>query len=77
MTKLSEPTNRAGRQQVVALELQSAPNRQEKDSAAARQAFIASLEDIAGWHWECDLVIEHCDALTGAHATQGFPDAGR
>ncbi|WP_447873343.1 DUF4862 family protein [Serratia fonticola] len=70
--KVKRTNDHAGRQQVVALELQSAPNLLEKDSAAARQAFIASLEDIAGWHWECDLVIEHCDALTGPKPRKGF-----
>lgn len=70
--KVKRTNDRIGRQQVLALEIQSAPDRQEKDSAAARQAFIASLEEIAGWHWECDLVIEHCDALTGPLPRKGF-----
>lgn len=70
--RIKRANDQAGQARVLALEIQSAPNRHEIDSAAARVAFIASLEEIAGWPWECDLVIEHCDALTGPQPCKGF-----
>lgn len=70
--KVKRTNDAAGSQRVIALEIQSAPDLKENDSAAARLAFIDSLEQIASWHWECDLVIEHCDALTGPMPRKSF-----
>ncbi|HET7723064.1 MAG TPA: DUF4862 family protein, partial [Propionibacteriaceae bacterium] len=59
----------AARTDVAAVELQSAPTR--TGSAAA---FAATLSAVASWDWNgVDLVVEHCDAWTSAHAPEkGF-----
>ncbi|TKI02829.1 DUF4862 family protein [Martelella alba] len=62
----------SGRQRVLALEIQSAPNQGEQDAGPAAACFIDSLEQILSWQWECPLIIEHCDALTGPAPRKGF-----
>ena len=51
----------AGRQAVVAVEIQSAPCTLSGSSSPAE--FISSLIEIGSWDWEgAELVVEHCDA---------------
>lgn len=40
--------------------------------AQATDAFARSLKEIANWDWSCDLVLEHCDAMTGPAPRKGF-----
>lgn len=62
--------NSAGK--VIALELHAAPLAGNPNVAQATDAFARSLKEIAGWDWSCDLVLEHCDAMTGTTPRKGF-----
>ena len=57
---------------VIALELHAAPLAGNPNVAQATDAFARSLKEIAGWDWSCDLVLEHCDAMTGPAPRKGF-----
>ena len=57
---------------VIALELHAAPLAGNPNVAQATDAFARSLKEIAGWDWSCDLVLEHCDAMTGTTPRKGF-----
>lgn len=57
---------------IVALELQAAPCASNPNVAQATDAFARSLKEVASWDWSCDLVLEHCDAMTGAAPRKGF-----
>ena len=57
---------------VIALELHAAPAACNSNVAQATEAFARSLKEIANWDWSCDLVLEHCDAMTGPAPRKGF-----
>lgn len=59
---------------VLAVEIQSAPNRVAEPGAGSAEALAASLADLADRDWcGAALVIEHCDAPTAGHSAQkGF-----
>ncbi|MDK9607482.1 DUF4862 family protein [Lelliottia wanjuensis] len=57
---------------VTALEMQAAPQAGNASVAQATDAFSRSICEIAAWDWPCDLVLEHCDAMTGSQPRKGF-----
>lgn len=57
---------------VIALEIQSAPSTGERDASIASHYFADSLKTLSQWDWPCELIIEHCDALTGIAPKKGF-----
>lgn len=57
---------------VTALEMQAAPQAGNASVAQAADAFSRSIREIAAWDWPCDLVLEHCDAMTGSQPRKGF-----
>ena len=57
---------------VIALEMQAAPQAGNASVEQAIEAFARSIREIAGWDWSCDLVLEHCDAMTGPAPRKGF-----
>lgn len=66
----------AGREAVLAVEIQSAPGRADDRTAGTLEALTESLREIAAWDWSgAALVIEHCDAARDDHpAEKGFLD---
>ncbi|ENC9772353.1 TPA: DUF4862 family protein [Citrobacter koseri] len=64
--------NAASAGKVIALELHAAPQADNPNVAQATDAFARSVKEIAGWDWPCDLVLEHCDAMTSAAPRKGF-----
>ncbi len=57
----------AGRNAVIAVEVQSAPT-QGGEGKGSAGAFGESLAEIAGWDWQgARIVIEHCDAYRAGH----------
>lgn len=61
---------------VIALEMQAAPQAGNASVEQATEAFSRSVREIAGWDWDCDLVLEHCDAMNGPATAQGLPATG-
>lgn len=57
---------------VIALEMQAAPQAGNASVEQATEAFSRSIREIADWDWSCDLVLEHCDAMTGLAPRKGF-----
>ena len=57
---------------VIALEMQAAPQAGKGSVEQATEAFARSIRDITRWEWDCDLVLEHCDAMTGPAPRKGF-----
>lgn len=57
---------------VIALEMQAAPQAGNASVAHATDAFARSINEIAAWDWPCDLILEHCDAMTGSAPRKGF-----
>lgn len=57
---------------VIALEMQAAPQAGNDSVEQATEAFSRSVREIASWDWGCDLVLEHCDAMTGPAPRKGF-----
>lgn len=57
---------------IVALELHAAPCASNPNVTQATDAFARSLKEVASWDWSCDLVLEHCDAMTGPAPRKGF-----
>lgn len=57
---------------VIALELHAAPLASNPNVAQATDAFSRSVKEIASWNWPCNLVLEHCDAMTGPTPRKGF-----
>ncbi|ASV53512.1 chemotaxis protein, resembles cheA [Lelliottia jeotgali] len=57
---------------VTALEMQAAPQSGNGSVEQATDAFSRSIAEIANWDWPCDLVLEHCDAMTGTAPRKGF-----
>ena len=57
---------------VIALEMQAAPQSGNASVAQATDAFSRSINEITAWDWPCDLVLEHCDAMTGSAPRKGF-----
>ena len=57
---------------VNALEMQAAPQAGNPSVDQATEAFSRSVREIAAWDWSCDLVLEHCDAMTGPAPRKGF-----
>lgn len=64
--------NAANAGKIVALELHAAPCASNPNVAQATDAFARSLKEVASWDWSCDLVLEHCDAMTGPAPRKGF-----
>lgn len=57
---------------VIALEMQAAPQAGNGSVEQATEAFSRSIREITRWNWDCDLVLEHCDAMTGSAPRKGF-----
>ena len=57
---------------VIALEMQAAPQAGNASVEQATEAFSRSIREIVSWNWSCDLVLEHCDAMTGPAPRKGF-----
>lgn len=57
---------------VIALELHAAPLAGNPNVAQATDAFARSLKEIANWDWSCELILEHCDAMTSPAPRKGF-----
>ncbi|MBE3482406.1 DUF4862 family protein [Enterobacter cloacae complex sp. P14RS] len=57
---------------VIALEMQAAPQAGNASVEQATEAFSRSICEIVSWNWSCDLVLEHCDAMTGPAPRKGF-----
>ncbi|MFP1261325.1 DUF4862 family protein [Klebsiella michiganensis] len=57
---------------VIALELHAAPLAGNANVDQATDAFARSLKEITRWDWPCELVLEHCDAMTGTAPRKGF-----
>ena len=64
--------NAANARKIVALELHAAPCASNPNVTQATDAFARSLKEVASWDWSCDLVLEHCDAMTGPAPRKGF-----
>lgn len=64
--------NAANAGKIVALELHAAPCASNPNVTQATDAFARSLKEVASWDWSCDLVLEHCDAMTGPAPRKGF-----
>lgn len=64
--------NAANAGKIVALELHAAPCASNPNVTQATDAFARSLKEVANWDWSCDLVLEHCDAMTGPAPRKGF-----
>lgn len=64
--------NAANAGKIVALELHAAPCASNPNVTQATDAFARSLREVASWDWSCDLVLEHCDAMTGPAPRKGF-----
>jgi hypothetical protein len=74
--KVRKLNDAAGRAMVRAVELQAAPSPEIVVPGGAAQAFLRSLAEIAGWDWECPLVVEHCDSRDGVGPRKGFLSLG-
>lgn len=70
--KINRTNDRFGRQKVIALELQAAPLTGNGSVTQAAECFAQSLAELQSWDWPCDLVVEHCDAMTQPAARKGF-----
>lgn len=57
---------------IIALEMQAAPQAGNQSVEQATAAFSRSVREITSWDWSCDLVLEHCDAMTGPAPRKGF-----
>lgn len=57
---------------ITALEMQAAPLAGNTSVAQATEAFARSVQEIAHWDWDCELVLEHCDAMNQAAPRKGF-----
>lgn len=57
---------------IIALELQGAPQAGNTSVEQASDAFARSINEITAWEWSCELVLEHCDAMTQAAPRKGF-----
>lgn len=57
---------------VLSLEMQAAPQAHNTSVIQATEAFARSIHEISKWDWSCDLVVEHCDAMTGCAPCKGF-----
>lgn len=57
---------------VIALEMQAAPLAGNASVEQATDAFARSMKEIAGWDWDCELVLEHCDAMDKPAPRKGF-----
>ncbi|AWC84004.1 DUF4862 family protein [Enterobacter cloacae complex sp. FDA-CDC-AR_0164] len=57
---------------IIALEMQAAPQAGNPSVEQATAAFSRSVHEITSWDWSCDLVLEHCDAMTGPAPRKGF-----
>ena len=64
--------NAANAGKIVALELHAAPCASNPNVTQATDAFARLLKEVASWDWSCDLVLEHCDAMTGPAPRKGF-----
>ena len=64
--------NKAHSGKVIALEMQAAPQAGNGNVQQATDAFARSINEITAWDWPCELVLEHCDAMTSAAPRKGF-----
>ncbi len=72
LDKINQANDHFGCKKVLALELQSAPLAGCKDSHSAAACFQTSLHQMLEWDWPCELVVEHCDAMSGVSPRKGF-----
>lgn len=70
--RINRTNERFGRQKVIALELQAAPLAGNASVAQAAESFAKSLAELQSWDWPCELVVEHCDAMTQPESRKGF-----
>lgn len=70
--RINRTNDRFGRQKVIALELQAAPLVGNASVAQAAESFAKSLAELQSWDWPCELVIEHCDAMSQPESRKGF-----
>jgi len=57
---------------IIALEMQAAPLAGNASVEQATDAFARSIAEIARWDWDCELVLEHCDAMNQPAPRKGF-----
>lgn len=57
---------------ITVLEMQAAPLAGNASVEQASDAFARSVKEIASWDWDCELVLEHCDAMNQAAPRKGF-----
>lgn len=57
---------------IIALEMQAAPLVGNASVEQATDAFARSIAEIARWDWDCELVLEHCDAMNQPAPRKGF-----
>ncbi|UDJ81082.1 DUF4862 family protein [Kosakonia oryzae] len=57
---------------IIALEMQAAPLAGNASVEQATDAFARSIAEIAHWDWDCELVLEHCDAMNQPAPRKGF-----
>ncbi|KAA9000723.1 DUF4862 family protein [Affinibrenneria salicis] len=57
---------------IIALELQGAPQAGNTSVEQASDAFARSIKEITAWEWSCELMLEHCDAMTQTAPRKGF-----
>lgn len=60
------------RNKIIALQLQSAPDKSNPSVDDAVSCFYESVRTIKSWGWSCPLIIEHCDSMTGIVPQKGF-----
>ncbi|HKN04329.1 MAG TPA: DUF4862 family protein [Buttiauxella sp.] len=70
--KICRTNDRFGKQKVIALELQAAPLAGDASVSQRAERFAQSLTELQSWDWPCELIVEHCDAMTQPEARKGF-----
>lgn len=66
------PVNARFPGKIIALEMQAAPLAGNASVEQATDAFARSIAEIARWDWDCELVLEHCDAMSQPAPRKGF-----
>jgi len=68
----SKINNKYQRNKVIALQLQSAPDKANASIDQATDCFYQSVKTIQSWDWSCPLIIEHCDSMDGIAPRKAF-----
>lgn len=63
-----------GQDRFLALQIQSAPNKNNFNYKASVDAFYESIQTITKVGTPCKIVIEHCDSINGKNIRKGFLD---